>query len=44
MRAKPGDERDTTTPAAMAQTLQKLLNESVLTENLGKINKLDAGR
>ncbi|WP_336983945.1 MULTISPECIES: class A beta-lactamase [unclassified Cedecea] len=28
--ALPGDERDTTTPAAMAQTLRKLLNGSLL--------------
>ena len=28
--ALPGDERDTTTPAAMAATLQKLLTEAVL--------------
>ncbi|EMO8817819.1 LAP family class A beta-lactamase [Klebsiella michiganensis] len=34
--AKPGDERDTTTPAAMAQTLEKLLNGSVLTEKSRK--------
>ena len=28
--ARPGDERDTTTPAAIAQTLRKLLNGTVL--------------